>query len=213
MYQYVSKKEYGPTRDQLLVIIHKVQDLLRKEFTFQYKLIGSGQRHLITRVEDGNKGYDFDYNLIIQTPEPGTKWNPDVVKKHFMNAFREAVKDTEYKDPQDSTSVITIKVVEELNSKIVHSCDFAIIYYPEDDGSHYYKYIRHDKRSNQYTWENRALSHDSDEKVKWIIKNMLWEKLKTEYLLLKNANKDKDKRSFSLYLEAVNNIFNLHYID
>lgn len=39
------------------------------DFHFSYELIGSGKKHLITRKKNSNTGYDFDYNLIIDTLE------------------------------------------------------------------------------------------------------------------------------------------------
>ena len=80
-YEYVPKTEYQPVRNELEQIIHRVQNLLRERgMTFQYHLIGSGNRHLITREKDGNKGFDFDYNLIL--PDPGDReYNAKVVKE------------------------------------------------------------------------------------------------------------------------------------
>ena len=62
-YEFVTKKEYSPIRIELEAIIKNVQIILRKEFTFQFKLVGSGNRHLITREKDGNKCFDFDYTV------------------------------------------------------------------------------------------------------------------------------------------------------
>ena len=36
-----------------------------------------------------------------------------------------------------------------------------------------------------------------------------WNEIREEYLKIKNANKDLNKHSFSLYLEAVNNVYNM----
>lgn len=48
-------------------IIHDLQDELRPEgVTFQYKIIGSGSKNLVTRVVNGNSGFDFDYNFVVQ---------------------------------------------------------------------------------------------------------------------------------------------------
>lgn len=52
-----------------------------------------------------------------------------VVKQGFMDAFKEAVKGTPCSSPKDSTSAITIKVIDRKQMKILRSCDFAIIYY------------------------------------------------------------------------------------
>ena len=46
-YEYVKRKEYQPVRLELEQIIKKVQDYAREYFTFQFKLVGSGDKHLI----------------------------------------------------------------------------------------------------------------------------------------------------------------------
>lgn len=78
MYEFVSKKEYAPIRNEIEAIIKKVQKILREDDsdqTFQFKLIGSGGRHLITRIKGGNAGYDFDYNLVMND---NFSWKPTI---------------------------------------------------------------------------------------------------------------------------------------
>ena len=211
MYEYVTKAEYQPVREELEKIIHKVQLYMKKNFktSFQFKLIGSGKRHLITRVKNGNGGYDFDYNLILLAPEEGYHYLADVVKRQFMEAISFALKGTKYSNPQDSTSAITIKVIDRKNKKVEHSCDFAIIYYDEDIIDNGYFYLKNIKSQNKYSFEFRKLSVDIEAKLSEILeyKNG-WNSIREEYLKIKNANKDINKHSFSLYLEAVNNIYN-----
>lgn len=88
MYEYVEKSEYAPIRQELEKIIINVQEAMRKKYksTFQFRLIGSGKRHLITRIHGGNKGYDFDYNLILPHPGNGYHYEAEILKQHFMNA-------------------------------------------------------------------------------------------------------------------------------
>ncbi len=133
MYEYVKKSEYAPVRKELEGIIKRVQNEMWERYglTFQFQLIGSGKRHLVTRIRGGNGGYDFDYNLIIQ--RWGDMYNSKVmiVKQGFMDAFKGAVKGTPYSSPKDSTSAITIKVIDKKQKKVFHSCDFAIIYYED----------------------------------------------------------------------------------
>ena len=211
MYEYVTKAEYKPVKIELEKIIVKVQSIMRKEYdtTFQYHLIGSGQRHLVTRIVGGNGGYDFDYNLIIPAPQQGYYYKADVVKQQFMNAFRKALKGTQYSDPQDSTSAITIKVVDKQKSRIVHSCDFAIIYYDRGRVENGYYYLKHNKGQGQYVFEIRGLSKNIEDKIAAIREYRNgWNAVRDEYLNLKNKNRDKNKHSFSLYNEAVNNVYN-----
>lgn len=70
MYEYVKKSEYAPIKKELEQIIRRTQIEMRRNYglTFQFHLIGSGKRHLVTRIRGGNNGYDFDYNLILPPP-------------------------------------------------------------------------------------------------------------------------------------------------
>lgn len=213
-YEYVSKNEYKPVREELEAIIKKVQNLVRDDFTFQFKLVGSGGKHLITREVGGNKGFDFDYNLILNCDE-GKRWKPDFAKKTLMKAFNEAVKGTRYDYPEDSTTAITIKVKDTKHSKIIHSCDFAIIHYPdlEEDEDSYFMYVKHEKQRDKYTWEIRDCSKNYDAKIEWLKDNVngYWDEIKDEYLKIKEANNNPNKHSFQLYFEAVSNVFNYYY--
>ncbi len=213
-YEYVSKSEYAPVRRELEQIINRLQTEMRKNYglTFQFRLIGSGQRHLVTRIKGGNKGYDFDYNLILTSPADGYHYVAKVIKQEFMDALKVALKGTKYSFPKDSTSSITIKVVDKKGKKIEHSCDFAIIYYGNNDGDDGYFYLRNIKRQQAYQFVFRASNFDIDEKVQEIIEDDGWPYIREEYRLLKNINKGSGKHSFSLYAEAVNNVYNQMYL-
>lgn len=209
MYVYVNKKEYAPYRKEVEDIIRHAQRIMKQKYntTFQYKLIGSADRHLVTKIKNGNKGYDFDYNLILQKSD---LWkNPKKLKQQFMNAFNEAVKETPYSPPEDSTSSITIKVIDKKNLKIIRSFDLAIIYYLDDEEpDEGYMYLKNWKNGN-YSFEPRNLSVNIDAKLDEIEKyEDGWNMVREEYLKLKNRNKDINKKSFILYLESINNVYN-----
>lgn len=213
-YEYVSKSEYAPVRKELEQIINRVQVYMRKnyELTFQFRLVGSGQRHLVTRIKGGNRGYDFDYNLILTPPDDGYLYRAKVIKDEFMTAFRAALQGTKYSFPQDSTSSITIKVYDRGKTKIEHSCDFAIIYYDSNDGIDGYYFLRNHKPQQSYQFAFRPSNFDIDEKVQEIIADDGWADIEDEYLLLKDINEGNRKHSFSLYAEAVNNVYNQMYL-
>ena len=209
MYEYVSKREFKPYREEVEKIIRKAQQTMKKRYntTFQYQLIGSANQHLVTKIKNGNKGYDFDYNLILQKSD---LWNcPQKLKQQFMTAFSDAVKGTPYKVPEDSTSAITMKVVDKKNSRIIRSCDLAIIYYlDEDDTDKGYMYLRNWK-NGWYSFEKRRLSNNADSKLDAILEyEQGWNMIREEYLKIKNNNKDKNKKSFILYLESIHNVYN-----
>lgn len=205
-YVFVTKKEYRPVKIEIEEkILSKVHSILRREYgiTFQHKLIGSGNKHLITKLKNGNKGFDFDYNLVL---EKCGNYNVKQLKGIFISAFNKAISGTQYKHPEDSTSTITIKVVDTKNKKVVHSCDFAIIRYKSNDNNDGYEYIRNLK-DGRYQWSYRDLSKNLNFKINEIINfyKSGWELIKEEYLKLKNR---QNKHSFVLYLEAVNNVYN-----
>ena len=212
MYEYVKKSEYAPVRKELEQIINRVQVYMRKTYglTFQFHLIGSGQRHLVTRIKGGNRGYDFDYNLILTPPGDGYPYRAKVIKDKFMTAFKAALQGTKYSFPQDSTSSITIKVYDKGKTKIEYSCDFAIVYYGSIDSIDGYYFLRNHKPQQAYQFAFRPSNFDIDEKAQEIIEDDGWPYIREEYLLLKNINKRK-KPSFSLYAEAVNNVYNQMY--
>ena len=213
-YEYVKKSEYAPVRKELELIINRVQAIMRKKYglTFQFRLIGSGQRHLITRIKGGNRGDDFDYNLILTPPGDGYRFIAKVIKQEFIDALKIALRKSEYSFPKDSTSSITIKMVDKVKKKIVHSCDFAIIYYGINDGYDGYYYLRNNKPQQSYQFVFRASNPGIDEKVREIIEDDGWPYIEDEYLLLKNINEGNKKHSFSLYAEAVNNVYNQMYL-
>lgn len=210
-YEFVSRAEYTPVRKEIEKLIKRAQDKMREADgkTFQFQLVGSGRRHLITREIGGNKGYDFDYNLIIKNPgEDEAK----LIKQRFMRAFSAAVKGTKYSSPKDSTSVITIKAVDNKNSQVLHSCDFSIIYYEEDG----YYYLRNDKThlsftvATSYRFQFRPLDFEPKEKIAEICRRKNidgWKMIRDEYLKVKEHDRE-EKPSYSLYIEAVNNVHN-----
>lgn len=85
----------------------------------------------------------------------------------------------------------------------------AIIRYVDDDPDEGYKYVRNLKNGKYEFWF-RKLSADSESKLDEIEEYYEdgWDKVRTEYIKLKNVNKDINKKSFVLYLESINNVYN-----
>lgn len=201
MFEYVSKKEYEPVKREIERIIKEVQKKVRyvvdgRTFTFQFELVGSGKQKLVTREVGGNKGFDLDYNLIINNNKH--HWKAARAKETLLKAFQEVLKDSKYK-VENSTSVITIKRIDTENSKIIYSCDFAIMRNYKEK----YYFIKKNSEA-AYIWNEKNVEIVT-EKSQWVMAYH-WKEFKEEYLKLKN--KQKDRNSFSLRLEAINNICN-----
>ncbi len=212
-YEIVNKKEYGPIRKKIEEFILNIQKILKTKYTFNFVLIGSGKHRLITRKKDGNQGFDFDYNFELQKIK--TKNNePERIRTDFYNVIQSEAKKNNYK-VDDRKKVITIKHVDQTNSKIVYSCDFAIIQnYSDDNNDEFQRIIvkNENSKNKPYVWGIKPIRNDYPQKLKALKDiNKQWGKLlENEYLKLKNNNKDEDKRSYQLYIEAINNLYNIH---
>ena len=210
MYEYVTKAEYKPLKAEATRILQKMQSQLKKKFPFSFQLVGSGKRHLVTRIKNGNKGFDLDYNLILD--DDCYDYDAKEVKNRFINAMKNALKDSRFhfSNPKDSSSVITFQSVDRKNSKIKYGCDFAIICYTYDEDSNLdgYNYLKNDKKSGNYIWNFRPIKYDPEELVEKICEyENGWDCVRKEYLRLKNCNIKNEKRSYDIYREAVNNVY------
>ena len=85
--------------------------------------------------------------------------------------------------------------------------------YDEDLIENGYFYLKCQKNRNigtsNYVFEMRSTSKDIDSVLADVLeyKNG-WNYIREEYLTLKNNNRDPNKHSFSLYLEAIHNVAN-----
>ena len=94
------------------------------------------------------------------------------------------------------------------NKRIKYSFDIAIIYFASDDLDDGYYYLKNWKNGG-YSFVFRKLSKNVDWKLDEILNyDNGWNMIREEYLKLKNANNDNNKKSYVLYLEAINNVYN-----
>ena len=152
-FEYVPKEEWEPIRGELFKIIHRLQDEVRNNFTFQYHFVGSSKRKMITCDRNSNTGFDFDVNIEVNDP------NEDYSAEEIRNLLRKGLDKVTnpygysifgYDYAEYSTRVLTIKVRDRANSRILHSCDFCIIY---ECGDGRQQYIRYNKEQHRYSWE------------------------------------------------------------
>lgn len=209
-FQYVSKRHLSPVKHNLIQIINFVQDDLRKEFTFRYDFVGSVKRNMVTYDVGTNIGYDFDVN--IQINDDKCRFSAKEIKTKIMLALNKVVHRYGYNNAEDSTRVLTIKVKDKKNSKILHSCDFARVNdYTDDDGNERQKYIHFNKKQKSYSWQKQPYGYYLlDEKAAWIRDNGYTDEMRKLYLRKKNFNTDLNKHSRSIYAETVHEICQKH---
>ena len=210
-FEYVSKREYGPVKEDLVELIHLVQDEVREHFTFRYDFIGSASRNMITREINGNVGYDFDVNIRINDPD--NSYSAKKIRNILKSAFDKHAKKFMYDDAEDSTRVITIKVKDRKNSKILHSCDFAVVNdYIDEDGDEHQEYIHFNKKQNTYEWQEQPEGYYMLlERIDDIKKYNLWQKVRDLYLEKKSKNTDSHKKSRSIFAETVKEVHDKYF--
>ena len=207
MFEYVPKSEYQPFKLEVDEILKSIQRDLRENgiLTFQFNLIGSAKRKLITRVENGNQGFDLDYNIVIQRIFNNRYKNAKLLKQKFIDLFNKYFDDS-YDYSEDSTSVITIKKLNAQRNKIICSVDFAIVsYYEDEEGMERQKYIRFDKNSGNYSWALRKVATNHRHVEDLIKEKNLWEDVKVLYL--NNKNKEPYKKSRIVYYQTLETIY------
>lgn len=199
-FRYVRRKEAQPIKDELYQILYDVQNLVRDKFTFSFKPIGSSSRNMITYDPKSNIGFDFDINIEVNDDDENFK--PKEIRTIIRNAIDRVAPRYGYKYCEDSTRVLTIKKVNIITSRIIHSCDFAIVYNCTDGRQ---QYIRFNKDNNYYSWEYQGKGFvDLDKKIDWLKKKKLWKKLQDYYIEKKNSNENPDKHSRSIFAESIN---------
>ena len=203
-YEYVPKEEYGPVKTKLTELIKVVQNELRDDFTFSPKFVGSSSRNMITREANGNQGYDFDVDLRVNRPE---EYTPSELKHLLMNAFNLTTSRYGFGACKDSSSVITIKVVDLWNPRIRFSCDFAIVRTFEDkNGKTHHQCVYFDKENNEYYWRERTKEYSGLKEKEAMIKQAgLWDEVRERYLRKKCLYSDV-KKSRTLYAETLNEV-------
>lgn len=204
---YVSENEYKPVKKELIRLINKVQDEVREFFTFQFKFIGSTERGMITRDRKSNIGYDFDVNIYVNDEQE--QYSAEEIRSIIRNAIDKFAQQFGYSYCENGTRVLTIKNIDFFRSRILHSCDFAIVYDCSDGRQ---QYIRFNKNQQSYYWEYQNSGYKGlKKKEEWIEKNHKQEEMYELYIDKKNANTDPEKKSRSLYAETVHEIYKRYH--
>lgn len=208
-FQFISKHstEVKEAYQNIQKIVNQVHKDLSKYYTFQAKAVGSYSRNMITKDLKGNTGFDFDFNIYPNDDE--NSFSAKEIKLLFKRSLDKFARNYGYDYAEDSTRVLTIKVKDRQNSRIVHSVDFAFVNdYEDEEENACQEYIRFNKKHNSYTWEEQPQGfYMLPERIDWLKENDLWTETRQMYLRKKNTNEDPDKHSRSLFAEAVNETY------
>lgn len=124
-------------------------------------------RNMITCDRKSNIGYDFDVNLDVFYDDD--RYDPGEIKHIMMDAFNSVVRRYGYGYCEDSTRVFTIKKIDHWRSRIMQSCDFAIVNnYTDKAGTVLQQYIRFNKKQRSYVWADQTKGYYTKPKEDWL---------------------------------------------
>ena len=225
-FEYVTPEEAQPVMDEIIALIQDMQKCVRKDFkkdfTLKYRFVYGSSRNMITREKDGNKGFEFDVNLIPNFHED--EYSDEKMAKILFNAIEVCLRLSGVKsmkkygeliidNSDDRIDVFTIKIIDKADSNIVHSCDFAITRTLCKGGKQIKQCICNDKKCFGYRWEDRLdFDIDIEERLQLIeyydsiTEIDLSAELRDSYLKNKNQNQILTKKSRKIFVETVNNM-------
>ena len=208
-YSYASNAEVKEMKSFCTEVFLDVQKEVQQSFTFDFKLIGSGGKHLVTHND--NQPFDLDYNIIIQKDKQELIKNPRQIKSIFYDAFEKVFSEyvngfdnDGYAKLNNSTSMITLKHISK--GKIEFSFDVAIM---RKNKNGYLERIIFDKNTGNYIWNIVKQSGDIYKKANIVKKQCDWNEVRDKYLELKNhyLSTNQDMKSFAIYTMVINEFY------
>lgn len=204
-YEFVDKTIWAPVKKNIEYIMHQVQNLVRHDFTFSYTFVGSARINMITCDCNSNVGFDFDINIYINDDK--NQYSAQEQKETIMIALNQIAWRYGYSPCENFTRVITLKIKGSSYSRILHSCDIAIVHdYIGTKGEKKQEYIRFNKEKQTYMWVDQPKGFNLEKKICWLKKQSLWNEVRDTYLYKKNINMNPNKHSRSLFAETINEI-------
>ena len=207
-FQYISKHDpkVEASYEDLMQLLREVRKELKKDYTFQHRIVGSYGRNMMTYDAKGNVGPDFDVNIYPNDDDNTIK--PKDLKLKFKAALDKCGPAHGFAAAEDSTRVLTIKIKDRKNSRVVFSVDFCIVNdYTDDNGDERQEYIRFNKKQNSYSWGQQPAGYYMlPEKIQWIKDNWLWQQVLDKYIEKKNSNGDPHVHSRTIFAIAVQEV-------
>lgn len=203
-YQWVTKAESKPYRDLFREAFSYVSSKVTNH-TYYYRLIGGAKRNLV--LNKPNKGFDFDYQIIFHHCLLNGQSSKELIalKNSFRQAFDEFFTQLGYQYGEDSRSAITIKKLSD-EQQILHSYDITLLSPSAETIDKHIHIMRYeDPEKKIMTWNQMGKSVIFHTKYRQIKSAQKWNELRALYKS-KQEKWNGEKKSFSLLIEAVNEI-------
>ena len=202
--EYVSKKEVKPWRAMFHKWMKNIRTKLKeKGITFTYRLVGSAKRNLVIRHH--NKGFDCDYQIFIQ--RNNNNLSPKDIKLLFKSVMDEVCVVDCFEPCENSTSSLTIKMVDKAQSNVRVGYDVVILQ-ETDEGLKILRCQNKGTKKESFVLELLPDMTNMSAKLAKIKGKNQWNKLRELYYN-KKINYNGEKKSFQLLNEAINEVLQL----
>ncbi|QVK21375.1 hypothetical protein KHQ82_03375 [Mycoplasmatota bacterium] len=192
----IDTKEYRTLFFEAYKYVNSVID----DYSFYFRLIGSAKRNLV--LDKPNKGFDFDYQIIFYQSLVGEGSDKLIeIKDRFRHAFDDFFVEKGYEYGEDSTSAITIKMLD--GDKIYHSYDVTLMTPNSVDKLCIFKY--NDNEKTEMGLNEMRKSAMFKEKYKKIKGAQKWKELRDEYKI-RQEEWNGERKSFSILMSVVNDM-------
>ena len=202
--EYVSKKEVKPWRAMFHKWMKNIRTKMKeKGITFTYRLVGSAKRNLVIRHH--NKGFDCDYQIFIQ--RNNNNLSPKDIKLLFKSVMDEVCVADSFETCENSTSSLTIKMVDKAQSKVRVGYDVVILQ-ETDEGLKILRCQNKGTKKESFVFELLPDMTNMSAKLAKIKGKKQCDKLRERYYN-KKTNYNGEKKSFQLLNEAINEVLQL----
>ena len=202
--EYVSKKEVKPWRAMFHKWMKNIRTKLKeKGIIFTYRLVGSTKRNLVIRHH--NKGFDCDYQIFIQRNK--NSLSPKEIKLLFKSVIDEVCVADGFEPCENSTSSLTIKMVDKAQSKVRVGYDVVILQ-ETDEGLKILRCQNKGTKKESFVLELLPDMTNMSAKLAKIKGKKQCDKLRERYYN-KKTNYNGEKKSFQLLNEAINEVLQL----
>ena len=202
--EYVSKKEVKPWRAMFHRWMKNIRTKVKeKGITFTYRLVGSAKRNLVIRHH--NKGFDCDYQIFIQ--RNNNSLSPKEIKLLFKSVIDEVCVADGFEPCENSTSSLTIKMVDKSQSKVRVGYDVVILQ-ETDEGLKILRCQNKGTKKESFVFELLPDMTNMSAKLAKIKGKKQCDKLRERYYN-KKTNYNGEKKSFQLLNEAINEVLQL----
>lgn len=202
--EYMTKTEIQKWHKKFLGWIKNIRNKVRENgISFDCNLVGSAKRNLVIRHH--NKGFDLDFQIILRKNK--NNLSEKCIKELFMNLLNPLLVKEGFEHCKDSTSAITIKMVDCEKSKIITGYDVVILKRKIKNNVEFTEILRHHKNSKSDSWKFELLPDmtNASEQFRKIKGQNMWHDLRELYYD-KKINDRSGKKSFQLLHETVNEI-------